>query len=78
VVPSLTTDFDLSLAEPSENLMVGPFNGTALPTQCLEFDTKSTSLINAPVMNPKSSGAGRAGVALLPIIVIAVAMGMMV
>ncbi|CZR56406.1 uncharacterized protein PAC_06294 [Phialocephala subalpina] len=71
VVPIISTDFDLSLAKPKENLLLGSFNGTALPTQCLDFDAKSTSLIVASAVRP-SSGAGRINVIALPMLSIAV------
>lgn len=67
VVPSISTDFDLSLGKPKENLPLGPYNGTTLPTQCLEFDAKSTSLIAAPAVR-LSSGAGHVSVVALPVL----------
>ncbi|KAF8848533.1 hypothetical protein BDZ45DRAFT_753731 [Acephala macrosclerotiorum] len=65
VVPSISTDFDLSLAKPKENMPLGPYNGTTLPTQCLDYDSKSTSLIVAPTVRPSSGAVVQLGLRIL-------------
>jgi hypothetical protein len=72
VVPALTTDFNFSTSKPIEDFLFGPYNLTTLPTQCLEFDAKSTSLVNAPMVSPTNNGGARTGAAVIPMIALAI------
>ncbi|RDW74829.1 hypothetical protein BP6252_05971 [Coleophoma cylindrospora] len=67
VVPSITTDFDFSVAKPVEDFPFGPWNLTTnpLPTQCLAWDTSSTTLIDAA---SATSDARRITVVLTPLV----------
>ncbi|KAL2073964.1 hypothetical protein VTL71DRAFT_7742 [Oculimacula yallundae] len=55
IVPVITTDFGLSVEIPEKDFVFGPYSGAILPTQCLGFDAKSTSLTAAAVEHAKSS-----------------------
>jgi hypothetical protein len=54
VVPSVSYDVDFSASDIG-NLELGPYNGTALPTSCLDYSSQVSALISAPVVNPTSS-----------------------
>ena len=57
VVPSVSYDVGFSLSN-NGNLELGPYNGTALATSCLDYSSQATVIIPAPSLNP-SSGANR-------------------
>jgi hypothetical protein len=57
VVPSVSYDVDVSLSN-IDNLELGPFNGSAIATSCLDYSPRVSGLIPAPVVNP-SSGADK-------------------
>ncbi|KAL1964916.1 hypothetical protein VTN77DRAFT_6269 [Rasamsonia byssochlamydoides] len=58
VVPSVSYDVDFSLPVIG-NKEFGPYNGTALPTSCLDYSTKATGLTTPATVNPASSAADR-------------------
>lgn len=77
-MPSVSYDVDFSLSHVG-NLELGPFNGTALATSCLDYSPKVTALTAAPLVNPDSGAdknvAGRMFSYLLLFTLMAVVMG---
>jgi len=53
VIPSVSYDVDFSLSKIG-NLELGPFNGTAIATSCLDYSPQVSGLIPAPLVNPSS------------------------